>query len=141
MKKLLKFILYSVAILLLIYLVLFSRYYYKRHYKYIIDEQYAIVDYYNGGEGFYLIDKSKKMPEDSVVIKPPIVWYCVSKKYIMGCIGEDIFDKEESYIPTCLRDKYFIVDKYKAENIGLFNEEQFNNFIQNHNVTCKKEYI
>ena len=123
--------------------------------KHKIDKRYT-VSY--SQEGYRLIDTNQKaesvpshnssmvwrlivnnlMPLGREIIGAPIVWYCVTKDYIIGCVGEDITDKPESYIPDCQKNGYFIVNKADGNVSKNLQYKAINRFINTHNLTCRK---
>ncbi len=131
MKKLLKFLFYIIIFSFLTILILLIHGYYKTHIY--IDDKYMIID---DKTGYSIISKT-----DSVLTSSPIVWFCVSKKYILGCGGESLWDKPESYRPTCLKNRYFIVNKNTEESNQTINEKEFNFFIKTQNINCEIEYL
>jgi len=105
--------------------------YYANHIQ--IDSKYTLVD---DKSGFGLINNSGK-----VLVGNPIVWYCDTKDYIIGCTGEDISNKTESYIPKCISTEHFILDKNSSKVINSLSEKKLNNFIRKNNIKCHKHYM
>ena len=131
---------YVVFGILFIYVVLFARFYYKRHYQYRINDRFAIVDFYNDGDGFYLIRNVGKKKQ-TLVIPPPIVWYCHTKQFILGCRGEDISQKDEDYKPVCQHNLYFIVNTQDERITQNLSKEDLTNFMIMNKLQCKKTFI
>lgn len=122
--------------MLLIYMCLLGFHFYKTHYKYRIDDKYALIDYY--GEGFYLVNIVKDSGVQKLLVHPPIVWYCNTANYVIGCIGKDISNESESYKPKCKMDGYFILTKDDNKTVQNLTYQSIDNFLNSNKIKCQK---
>lgn len=139
MKKLFKFLSFLLGSFILLWFILFAYHYYKTHYKFIINNKFSIVDCF--GEGFYLIETKRKLDSQVLTIASPIVWYCVTQDHIIGCVGEEIGSKPESYVPHCLTNGHFIVNKSDSNTTTNLGSDALDDFLKKNHAICDKVNI
>lgn len=139
MKKLFRHLSFLLGSFILLWFILFVYHYYKTHYRFIINNKFSIIDYF--GEGFYLIETKRKLDSQALVIASPIVWYCVTQDHIIGCVGEEISDKSESYIPHCQINGHFIINKSDSNTTNHLGSDAIDDFLKVNHAICDKVNI
>lgn len=81
---------------------------------------------------------TKFMPIGTELVSSPIVWYCVTQDHIIGCVGEEISDKPESYIPHCQINGHFIVNKSDSNTTNHLGSDAIDDFLKVNHAICDK---